>query len=204
MKYLLVLVAFGAFVSGAYADDMIFALTYEPAVPLSDTRDFIEEASFRGFGIELRRFYNPLSPNVSFSLSWHVNGFSENVSYAEAQWFVRADGDNLIQERRLNASPVLAHVDYHFNTLAESPSWVPYVGCGIGAYWIKMKTQFGDDEPVEDSNWHFALAPEAGFMVPLSQDIPLIIAVRYNYAFKSGTSEHQYLSFSLGFGYATP
>ena len=203
MRCALMLLMLLVVASCVYADDMIFALTYEPALPLGDTKDVIEESSWRGFAIELRRFYNPFNPKFSLSLSWHVNGFTENVSYAEAQWFVRADGDNLIQERRINASPVLVHVDYHLYSLSDNAPSIPYIGCGIGAYWIKVKTQFGDDEPVEDSNWHFGLAPEAGLMVPVSRDLLLIFAARYNHAFESNRAKHQYMSFSLGFGYAT-
>ena len=202
MKYALAFAALLVLVSGTYADDMIFALSYEPAVPTGDTRDFIEETSFRGFGIELRRFYNSFNPNLSFSLSWHVSSLSEDVPYAEAQSLVLAEGDNLIQERRLNASPILAHIDYHFNAPRDEPAWLPYIGCGVGAYWAKVKTRFGDDEPVEDSNWHFGLAPEAGFMVPVSRDMLLMVAARYNHAFESEGTEQQYWTLALGFGYA--
>ena len=55
---------------------------------------------------------------------------------------------------------------------------------------------------IEESSWHFGLAPEVGVMIPVGYYTNFIAGARYNYAFKSGDSpEYQWLTFSVGFAW---
>ena len=50
---------------------------YMISIPLGDAKDFIEDASFRGFGFETGKFVND-NISIGFGISWNV--FNENVS----------------------------------------------------------------------------------------------------------------------------
>ena len=201
MKYALTLLLLLVLASATSAGDMIYALTYEPGMTAGETKDFIDKISPFGGGIELRGFKNPFPPGLSFSLSWHAAVFSEDVSYVSpaGHLLTAAEGDGT-QKRDLLVSPFLIHTDYHFTLLRDEPSWIPYLGLGVGPYWLKVETELGGVK-TECSTWHFGLAPEAGFMVPVSPVMLLMVAVRYNYAFEAEEPGQEYWTLALGVGY---
>ena len=63
---------------------------------------------------------------------------------------------------------------------------------------------------IDNDNWHFGLAPEAGLIIPLDGDASLDLGARYNYAFDSGTAlggaENNFYSFweiNIGFAFSS-
>jgi len=172
MKYALILLLLLVMASGAYAGNLIYAFTYEASMPAGDTKDFIDKMSPYGAGMEFRGFDNiPFPPGLSFSLSAHFNAFSEEVSYT---------------------APV--------TLLRDEPPAVPYIGLGLGGYWIDIESEICGVK-TDCSAWHFGLAPEGGVMIPVSPETLLMIAVRYNYAFDSNEPGQQFWTLALGVGY---
>ncbi|MFC1800318.1 hypothetical protein ACFL2Z_05390 [Candidatus Eisenbacteria bacterium] len=198
MRYALTVLLLLVMASGAYAGDLIYAFTYEAAMPTGDTKDFIESMSPIGGGIEIRGFDNvPFPPGLSFSMSVHFNVFSDEVSYTPTgNLLLVAAGDNT-EKRDMLVIPVLVHSDYNFTLLRDEPAAVPYIGVGAGGYWIKTETEiYGVAE--DCSSWHFGLAPEAGVMITVSPKALLTIGARYNYAFNSDHPAQQFWTLSLG------
>ena len=197
MRYALTVLLLLVMASGAYAGDLIYAFTYEAAMPTGDTKDFIESMSPIGGGIEIRGFDNkPFPPGLSFSMSMHFNAFSDEVPYdTPANLLLAASDDN--EKRNMLVIPVLVHSDYNFTLLRDEPAAVPYIGVGAGGYWIKTETE--NCGLAEDcSSWHFGLAPEAGVMIMVSPRALLTVGARYNYAFNSDHPAQQFWTLSLG------
>jgi len=183
--------------SGVCAGDLIYAFTYEAAMPAGDTKDFIESMSPIGGGFEIRGFDNkPFSPGLSFSMSVHFDLFSDEVTYVTPDNLLLAAGDD-VEKRDMLVIPVLVHSDYHFTLLRDEPSAVPYLGVAVGGYWVDVETDL--HEVKEDcSSWHFGMGPEAGVMIPVSPKALLILGARYNYIFNSDHPGQQYFTLSLG------
>jgi len=201
MKFAITLLLLLVMASATYAGDHIYALTYEATMPAEDTKDFIDEMSPFGAGIEIKGFDNPYPSGLSFSLSVHFNAFSSEVSYAApgAYLLTAAEGDNM-EQRDMFVAPVLAHADYHFTLLRDEPPAVPYIGLGVGAYWIKVKTEMGEAK-TDCASVQFGFAPEAGVMIPVSPEALLMVGVRYNYTFNSDEPGQQFWTLALGVGY---
>ena len=60
---------------------------------------------------------------------------------------------------------------------------------------------------LEDDQWQWGIAPEVGFIAPLSRSSTLIVSGKYNYAFSGesplgGDINHQYWSIGIGFAWS--
>ena len=62
--------------SAAYAQTALAGMSYQISVPMQNTKDFMEKASFVGFGVEGRRFFGD---NFSLGLSFQWNTFRHEV-----------------------------------------------------------------------------------------------------------------------------
>lgn len=169
--------------------DYYSSVNYGIAVPLGETKDFISQTSFRGFSFEFGRFFTD-EISVGFLFAWNV--FHENYPKDTYEF------DNLALTgklyRYINAFPLMAVGRYHF--MSES-RFKPYLGLASGAYIINRVSDMGIYR-VENKNWHFGIAPEAGFIYEMSKEAYLNLGARYNHAFKSGGDTHSWLSIQAG------
>jgi outer membrane protein W len=172
----------------AAAQEYFVGISYGAATPLSDTKDFTNSVSFRGLGVEGRAVLNP---NVTVGLAFGWNVFDDQVSTVAAVGPADVSGT---QFRYINAFPLLANAHYYFGR----PGGVrPYVGGNIGAYAMERRTDLGL-YGVDNTTWHFGLAPEAGFVVPAGL-VSLFLNTRYNYAAAAGDLGSQsYWGFNIG------
>ena len=196
MRTILAVFLFLALFAGAVnADDAIGVVTYDVSVPLADMKDFIDKTSWRGFGLEGRWL---VKPNITLGLAWHWNTF-----YMNSDELLEIENGNVSgnQFRILYGSPLMATAFWYPRSPLDNPGFMPYLGLGAGAIWMKERLEIGI-VAVEESSWHFGLTPELGFMVPVGYYTNFIAGARYNYAFKSGDSpEYQWFTFSVGFAW---
>ena len=173
------------------AQEVLTGVTYNMALPSTETTDFVDETSFRGFGFEARAFSrNNLS--VGVSLNWNV--FSEVTDELISVDHGHVSGT---QRRMVYAVPVMASAHYYFRDPWSREKVIPYAGIGGGAYRIEEILEIGVFEVIEDS-WHFGLAPEVGMMVPLA-DLYAMVNLKYNYAFEGGGQQpHSYWGINVG------
>jgi hypothetical protein len=169
--------------------DYYSSVSYAVGVPLGDTRDFISEPSYRGFSFEFGRFFTE-EISVGFLFSWSV--FHENFPRDTYELEDLTMTGNLY--RYINAFPLMALGRYYFSPDAEIR---PFMGLASGAYVINKVSDFGVHR-FENKNWHFGLAPEAGFIVGLGKEAYFSLGARYNHAFKSGGDTHSWFSFQTG------
>jgi opacity protein-like surface antigen len=169
--------------------DYYSSVNYSISVPLGPTADYISETSFRGFSFEFGRFLND-DLSIGFLFQWNVfyEGFPEKTYEFEN---LRLTGKRY---NYVNAFPLMAAGRYYF---MPGSAFRPYGGLGMGAYIINKTTDMGLFRDT-NKNWHFGLAPEAGFLLEMGREAFFNLGARYNYAFKSGGDSHSWLGFQAG------
>ena len=186
----------------SFAQEFISDFTWNFGFPVSNMKEYVKENSYKGFGIEGRRFLNK---NLSAGLFFGWNIFDERVDKP-----IEIDGENYggtvsgIQIRYVNSFPMMANMHYYFG---KRKDFRFYLGANAGIYYILQRLDLGVWR-LDSDNWHFGLAPEAGILIPLDNgQTHIIVNVKYNYAFDSGTGlgkkdDNYYSYWGINFGFA--
>jgi len=165
------------------------SLTYQPAQPLSNTKDFTNNFTWRGIGFDFKKQVKP-NIAVGLSLAWQV--FDEQTDEVVSAFGVDISGD---QFRYVNSFPILANVSYH---VGKPGGARPYVGADVGMYVMEHRLDIGL-YTIHETKAHFGFGPEAGITFPLRPDLGGVINGRYNYALSAGNVDDQsYVSFGIG------
>ena len=199
LKYIITLVSLLSAVS--FAQEFISDFTWNFGFPQSQMKEYVSKTSYKGFAIEGRRFLNK---NLSAGLFFGWNIFDERVDKP-----IEIDGENYsgtvsgTQLRYVNSFPMMANMHYYFGKRKDIRF---YLGANAGLYYILQRLDLGVWR-LESDNWHFGLAPEAGVLIPLDSQSHIIVNIKYNYAFDSGTGlgkvdDNYYSYWGLNFGFA--
>ncbi len=186
----------GVFFTTGFSQNWYGVLNYEIGIPAGDTRDFIGATSFRGFGMSFRKTLDSYT-TIGFTLDW-------NVFYKRTSETIQVNTENPgaitgIQDRYLNAFPIMLNVHRYFTVGKDKRI---FVGLNGGGYLMSQRLGIGIFE-FHDDDWEWGLAPEAGFIFPVSLNTSLVLTGRYNYTFggelPTGTEvNHQYWSIGIG------
>jgi len=175
----------------------IGGFTYDVSLPAGETKDYTDNVSFRGLGLEARWFR---SDNTAIGFTWHWSTFHEQGG---GTWPVEdghVTGHNF---RRIRCSPVLAVLYFEMGDIeygARGPLY--YAGIGAGVFWIEKRMEIGTGA-YQTTRWHFGFAPEAGFMYGVGFNTHVQFGVKFNYALKSGDNTgHSYLTAIIGVSWA--
>lgn len=187
------------------------SITYNTAVPQNGLNDFVDNVSWRGFGVEGRWFQ---SSNLSFGLSFGWNVFDQRTDVPiqiQGSDIVDAENSGNIkgtisgtQLRYVNSFPIMATGHFYIGKKRETIRI--YFGAGLGTYHIKQRLEIGI-VAFEENDWHFGLAPEAGVLLRLSRDVTMVFNAKYNYAFSAGKTvsgtdkEFGYWGINIGFAW---
>ncbi|MCG8578556.1 MAG: porin family protein [Bacteroidales bacterium] len=167
---------------------------YGMALPMGDTKDYINPASFRGGNIEFEKFVNP-SVGVGFLVGW--NTFYEAMdrdTYALENGAITSN-----QYRYLNAIPIQATGKYYF--ASDDAVIRPFVGLAAGTYYMERRIDNGLFSS-SDKGWTWSLAPKAGFLIPFNYRTSLAISLDYSTSFKSSDLPKQnWLGINVGFSW---
>ena len=171
----------------------IWNFQWTMGLPLGSTSDFVSNFSVRGFGIDGRGYVTDRI-TVGGRAAWQT--FYENFD-----WVTEESGNftiNGYKRRYINAIPLTVNSHYYFG----SGLVLPYVGVGLGAYYIETRDFMGIYY-LREKAWHFGVAPEVGIVVPFgNSNTGLNFAVKYNYAAKTkDTREISWLEIDLGIAY---
>lgn len=165
--------------------DKWFGMTWIMSSPTANSRDFANDYSFRGLGMEWRQFKGP-STSIGLSLAWNV--MNEETFKTSSIKQVDVTG---LQFRYINAySILLAAHKYLGSNQGNSRA---FIGLKTGTYYLNRRVDVGIWTASQDT-WHFGLAPEFGVAVPLRHTVDgeaFYTAVRYNYAFGAGGVPYQ-------------
>lgn len=161
-----------------FSQGVLLGLDYNISYPTADTKDFTSDPSYKGIAVGSRGF---LKPNFSAGilLAWHT--FEQKTDQTLQLKDGSVQGE---QTRILRSYPFFLNAHYY---LGQEHKFRLYIGTNAGVYFINQQVESGNT--VQDkSNWHFGLAPEAGFLIPLGWYANIHLNVRYNYGFTSGES----------------
>ena len=184
--------------SAAYAQTALAGMSYQISVPMQNTKDFMEKASFVGFGVEGRRFFGD---NFSLGLSFQWNTFRHEV---RDKALPRGNGDTrssdseviIDHNRDFSAYPFLLTAHGY---LSKDAKFNPYLGVGVGTIRIHQRADATTQVWKQDS-WHWGFAPEIGFIAQIGFDVALMANLKYVYALKTSEVDAQsYVSLVVGF-----
>lgn len=203
IKYITALLVFISFTS--FAQELLTNVTWNIGIPVSKMNQYTTDVTYRGFTISGRRFLDKYN-SVGFMTGWNV--FDEK-SYTPIE-IDNGDGSGTIsgtQVRSVNSFPLLVGLHHHYGKRDDMRA---FIGLNAGMYYILQRLDIGVYR-IDNDNWHFGLAPEAGLIIPFDEDrTGIYVGARYNYAFDSGTalggSENNFYSFyeiNLGFAFSS-
>ncbi len=184
-----VLVGFSSMAQGGG----IWNFDWNMGFSMGETKDFIENPSFRGFSIEGRGFVTD-KITVGGIGAW-------NVFYEDFGNVVLEDGDTKLwgyKRRYLNVMPLMVTAHYYF----AQNSIQPYIGLGLGTYYIESRDFMGIYY-LQGKDWHFGVAPEIGLVIPFSNsNTGANIGFKYNYGFKTKNNPaYSWLGINVGISY---
>lgn len=198
MKKLLI-IAICLFGLSPFLKAQMLNLNYQISVPFGDVKDFTDKTSFRGMDLEYHHFLGQRF-SIGGAIGWNV--YYQNKDNVTGN-FKFSNNDNLYtitgdQFRYINTVPLMAIGRYY---LSDNNSKVrPFVGLGLGTSWTEKRLEVGQFSSTI-SRWQFALAPEIGIIIPVTDQFGFNIGARYNYATKAASGrvpEIQSLSFNFG------
>ena len=196
---LLAMVLIAGVSANAMAENF-WGITYDISIPDQDMQDYISATSYRGFGLEWRWQTESDAPLLfGFSMAWHV--FSQRLDGTQMLENGAITG---IQDRYLNSFPFLLNAFYYFGSPRGTQL---YFGAGAGAQYVIQRMHIGVNV-LEETNWHFAVQPQVGLLLPFGGDVKGLFAFKYDYAFEAGEyiggekRDWQYYVISLGLMYS--
>jgi opacity protein-like surface antigen len=172
----------------ASAQDWFWGATWGLSIADGATHDYIANESWRNFGIEGRKF---VSPKTSVGLSFNWTVLNENTTRTTVLPAAAITGT---QYHYINAFPLLLTAHKY---IGDEEGTMLYVGGGIGAYYVERRTEIGLFA-VDNNTWHFGIAPEVGFILPLGWRAKGMINARYHYTSEAEGYEYQYWDFRIG------
>jgi hypothetical protein len=185
---LIVLASFGTAFS-----QTIWSLSYEPATPMGDMRNFIKNTTGRGLSGSAGWYLNE-KITLGFTIQW--NGFyqkEERGTWEEPGVAITANA-----WKEFYIVPIYLTGKYHF---VEDGMFIPYVGLSVGIVYTEQEAQLGTYE-LKEKYWKFALAPEVGTRIPmgLEKTWGFNVSVRYqmNFYNQNDISLLQYLNYNVG------
>ncbi|PWJ43786.1 porin family protein [Sediminitomix flava] len=185
--------------TAVFAQDNIISFNYQIGTPLGHTRSFIDNSAYNGFGIEYRHFLND-KVSIGLDMSW-TNFYEDVPGYS--YYNIKGDNGQDItiggKEFRYGEMRPLMLTSHYY--LGESGGIRPFVGLGLGINYVELSQDVGS-VTFYDNKWLFAMRPEIGVFVPLSPNVGILTAAKYNYSVGAGSMDAQsFMSFNFGFAF---
>jgi len=174
----------------------VIGWSYDWSMPMGDLKDYTDNDSWLGFGLDLRTFTNE---RVSVGLQVGYYEFYNNTTDLITLPSGAISGE---QYRNVIAVPIMLGVAVHGGHSGSGAR--PYIGVNAGVYYFHQRLDIGTITTDTD-NWVFGVAPEAGIRLPVRSNVGTVLHVRYNYPISGGTflngeaRSFQYLSVGIGF-----
>jgi outer membrane protein W len=174
------------------AQEWLWGVEYMVSSSAGDTKDFVNDFSWRNFGVEGR---NMVQDNVSVGLYFGWNMFAEKSDSQIV--FDETTTVSGVHYRYVNAFPIMASAHYY---LGRRRSIRPYIGTGLGIYYAENRLEIGS-AAFQTRTWHLGVAPEVGIMIPLNWNARGMLTARYNYGLEAGGTKLSYFTFGVGIGW---
>ena len=181
--------------TGVFAQDNFFGITYNTALPMGETADFIDEYSWGAMGLEWKKMTSD-NLSVGLNLSWQI--FSQKVTHSTIHIEDRNLSLSGTQIRYLNYFPMTVTGSWHFNPTGKI---IPFIGAGAGMYRVLQRFDISGFVFQQDT-WNFGFYPEVGFMIPTGGSADFFVNSKYHYILPSnGGPAHTFLNVNVGFSY---
>lgn len=184
--------------NSAFAQKWYGAATYQVSAPLGDTKEFTDEISWLGWGLEYRSTMGK-NTTMGFMFGWNVfherTGETAQIETGEIQGAITGT-----QDRYINTFPIMANFHYY---LFDKGGLRPYIGLNAGGAYTMQRFAIGVSL-IDTDRWVWGVAPEAGFIFPVDREFGIIFSGKYNYSFPVESPlgrdlSHTYVSFGVGF-----
>jgi hypothetical protein len=176
MRILSVMVIAGALLLGASqegrAQEWYGMATWQVSFPAGDTKDFVDEVSFRGFGMEFRKTVRPAT-TIGLLAGWNV--FHERTNETVEFENGAISGS---QDRYINSFPIMLGAHRYFGAKGGTR---PYIGLNGGGFIVIRTARVGIVE-LEEDTWVWGLTPEAGLIMPMSYGAAFVVNGRYHWS----------------------
>lgn len=171
---------------------------YNVSFPTGDMQDFVDNESWLGFTFDGRRMRGPWGIGLTAGYNEYHQNSDESIALGEGGGAVTGQ-----QYRHVLSFPMLIAADY-FPRLAQGTSGAqPFIGLGLGTYYIRQRFEIGA-VAFEEDNWHFGVMPEAGVAYPIGGGRMMTLSARYHYPVNAGEylggDSRSFQSVSIGIG----
>jgi outer membrane protein W len=154
--------------------------TYQVSFSTGDLNDFIDDVSWRGFGLDFRYGVKP-DVTVGFVTGWNI--FYQQITET-TQLNTNPPGAITGESNRYtNFVPVMLNAHYY---AGERGKIRPYIGLCAGGYYVNQELQLGVAQLQNDS-WEWGVAPELGVVIPVQRGLGIVLAGKYNFIFTEET-----------------
>ena len=156
----------------AGAQDWFGMATYQVSVPILETEEFIDDVSFMGAGLDLRK--------TMFGGTTASVGMAWNVFHDRTEGVIDLENGAVSgsQDRYINAFPVMFGLHQYFGNWRRSRV---HIGINGGGFLLVQTFRIGVTEFEEDT-WEWGVAPEAGVVVPIRTGAWFAINARYQWS----------------------
>lgn len=156
----------------ARAQDWFGMATYQISKGVGDTEEFIDDVSFLGAGLDLRK--------TLFGGTTAGVGMAWNVFHDRTEGVIELDNGAVSgsQDRYINAFPVMFGLHQYIGNWRKSRV---HFGINAGGFLLIQTFRIGVTEFEEDT-WEWGVAPEAGVVVPIRTGAWFAINARYQWS----------------------
>jgi hypothetical protein len=156
-----------------HAQNWYTGITYEMSVPDGDLKNFVDETSYRGFGMTFRQM---VSKNFSTGLFFGWNVFHKRTTETSQLNNGAITGT---QDRTFNSFPMMLNAHWYLGGRGDIR---PFLGLNAGGWIVLQRLAVGIYQ-VEKDSFEWGVVPEVGIVIPLSREAALFANGKYNYAF---------------------
>lgn len=193
MKAIKVVLLIFLLAMSAKSEGWMASLNYNVAIPGQEMKPQINNPSLLGFSLNAHKF---VAPQFAIGAS-----LGNQIFYCKCNEPSTLE-DNFFGGSRyqfLNTIPLMLTSQYYFNF---AKSFKPYVGMNIGGYYAWQRSERGL-VVMEDRNWHWGLAPEAGVIVPMGAT-NMNLGTKFSYISDTNLGDPQkqlFISFYVGLSF---
>jgi outer membrane protein len=178
---------------GTAMSQSIWTLSYEPATPMGQMKDFTSPTSGRGMAGSVNYFIND---HISAGITIQWTGFYEKDE--RHTWYEEGVALTANAWKQWYILPLYLNGNYHFLTDGKI---LPYAGLSLGVAYIEQEAKIGTYD-FKDTKWDFAFAPEVGALIPmgLEKSWGFNLMLRYQVIFydKNDINMLTFLNYSFG------
>jgi hypothetical protein len=190
MRATRILLLLGLLASSAALAQSNVRLSYEFAVPMGATKDFVDRFSSRGAHLDA-------SFELSYAFHLELSAGLNSFNAVKQGVLTTTDGQDVSgkQFRYLNVIPLMAGFAWHIPMGRGGRIWA---GVNGGAAYFDRVIDLGLNE-YSRSDWQWGIQPHIGIAFPLDRGTALFFDGRWNYFWeRHGLPVQQYFSFGVG------